>query len=69
MEADGRQCRDIMYEGDGRISQSCDGVVPVPWVLGLVRGRTPVEVEEEVRLGGNFPTRHHGGTVGGECGD
>ena len=58
-----------MYEGDSRISQGCDGVVPVPWVLGLVRGRTPGEVEEEIRLGGNFPTRYQGRTVGREGGD
>ena len=58
-----------MYEGDGRASQSCDGVVSVPWVVGLVRGKTPVEVEEEIRLGGNFPMRYQGGTVGREGGD
>jgi len=57
MEGDGWQCRDAVYEGDGRISQSCDGVVPVPRVPGLVQGRTPVEVEEEISLGGDLPTR------------
>jgi len=46
-----------VYKGDGHVSQSCDGVVSVSWVLGLVQSRTPVEVEEEVKLGGNFPTR------------
>ena len=69
VEGDGWQHSDVVYEGDSRISQSRDGVVPVPWVLGLVRGRRPVEVEEEIRLGGNFPTRHKGGTVGCEGGD
>jgi len=58
-----------VYEGDGRVSQSCDGVVSVPWVLGFVRGRTPVEVEEKIRLGGNLPTHYQSGTVGRECGD
>ena len=58
-----------MYEWDGCVSQSRDGVVPVPWVLGLVRSRTPVEVKEEIRLGGNFPTRYQGGTVGGDGGN
>jgi len=47
-----------MYEGGGRIGQSCDRVVTVPRVLGLIRSSTPVEVEEEIRLGGNLPTRH-----------
>jgi len=41
----------------------------VPRVLGLVRSRTPVEVEKEIRLGVNLPTRYQGGTVGRECGD
>ena len=58
-----------MYEGAGCVSQSRDGVVSLPRVLGLVRSRTPVEVEEEIRLGGNFPTRYQGGTVGREGGD
>jgi len=58
-----------VYEGDGRVSQGCDGVVPVPWVLGLVWGRTPVEIEEEIGLGSNFATRYQGGTVGREGGD
>jgi len=58
-----------VYEGAGCVSQSRDGVVSLPRVLGLVRSRTPVEVEEEIRLGGNFPTRYQGGTVGQECGD
>jgi len=69
VEGNGWQWLDIVYEGDGRVSQSCDGVVPVPLVLGLVRGRTPVEVEEEIRLGGNFATCYHSGTVGREGGD
>jgi len=58
-----------MYDGDGRISQSCDGVVTVSWVLCLVRSRTPVEIEEEIGLGGNFPTCQQRGTVGREGGD
>jgi len=66
VEGDGRQCREVVYEGDGCVPQSCDGIVSVSWVLGLVRGRTPVEVEEEIGLGGNLPTRQQGGTVGRE---
>ena len=52
-----------MYERDSRVSQGCDGVVSVPWVLELVRSRTPVEVEEEIRLGGNLPMRYQCGAV------
>jgi len=55
VEGDGRQRRDVMYEGGGGVSQSCDGVVSVPRSLDHVRRRTPVEVEEEIRLRGNFP--------------
>jgi len=66
VEGDGWQRRNIVYEGDGGIRESREGVVSVPRVPGLVRGRTPVEVEEEVRLGGNLPTCYRGGTVGGE---
>ena len=58
-----------MYEGDGPVGQSCDGIEPVSGVLGLVRGRTPVEVEEEIGLGGNVATRNQGGTEGREGGD
>jgi len=58
-----------VYEGDGRIRQSCDGVVPVSQVLGLVWGGTPVEVEEEIGLGGNLPMRQQGGQVGREGGN
>ena len=61
--------RDVMYEGGSRVRQSCDSVVSIPWVLGLVRSRTPVEVEEEIWLGGNLPMRHQMGTVGREGGD
>ena len=39
-----------MYEVGGRISQGGDGVVSVPRVLDFVRSRTPIDVEEEVRL-------------------
>ena len=53
-----------MHEWDGRISQSCDGVVSVSRVLGFVRGRTPFEVEEKVRLGGDLPTCYRGSAVG-----
>ena len=69
VEGDGWQRRDVVNEGDGHVSQSCDGVVSVPRVPGIVRGRMPVEVEEEMRLRGNFPTRYQGGTVGREGGD
>jgi len=58
-----------VYEGDGQVSQPCDGVVSVPWVLGLVWGRTPVKVEEEIGSGGNLPTCYQGSTVGREGGD
>jgi len=58
-----------MHEWDGHISQSRDGVEPVSRVLGLVRSRPPLEVEEKVRLGGNFPKRYRGGAVGREGGD
>jgi len=69
VEGDGRQCSDVVYERDGRISQGCDGVVSVPRVLGLVQSGTPVEVEEEIRLGGNLPIRYQGGAVGREGGN
>ena len=58
-----------MYEGDSRIRQSWHRVVSVSWVLGLVRDGVPVEVEEEVGVGGNLPTRQQGGMVGGEGGN
>jgi len=57
VEGDGWQGGHVVYEGDSRVSQGCNGVVSVPRVLELVRSRTPVEVEEEIRLGGNFPMR------------
>jgi len=69
VEGDGWQRRDVVYEGDGRVSQSCDSVVSVPQVLVLVRSRTPVEVEEEIRFGGNLPSCYQGGMVGGEGGN
>jgi len=58
-----------VYEGNGCVSQSCDGVVSVPRVPGLVRSRTPVAVEEEIRFRCYFPTRYQGGTVWREGGD
>ena len=58
-----------MYERDGCIRQSCDGVVSVSWALGLLRRGTPVEVEEALGLGGNLPTRQRGGMVGQEGGN
>jgi len=58
-----------VYEGDGCVGQGCDGVVSIPRIFQLVRGRTPVEVKEEVRLGGNFPPRQQGGAVWREGGD
>jgi len=69
VEGDGRQRSDLMYQGGGGVGQSCDGVVSVPWILGLVRSRTPVEVEEEIGLRSNFPARYQGGTVGREGGN
>ena len=53
-----------MYEGGGRICQSCDGVLTVSWVLGFVRRGTAFEVEEEIGSGGNLPTRQQRGKVG-----
>jgi len=55
-----------VYKGDSRIRQSCDDIVSVSWVLGLVWGGTLVEVEEEIGLGGNLPTRQQCDTVGRE---
>ena len=69
MERDGWLGDHIVYEGGCRVSQGCDGVVSIPGVLDLVRSRTPVEVKEEVRLGGNFPTRYQGGGVWRKGGD
>ena len=46
----------MVYKGDGRIGKGCDGVMSIPWVLGLVPSRTPVVVEEQKALGGNLPT-------------
>jgi len=66
VEGDGRQHRDVVYVGDGHFHQSHDCLVSVYRVLGLVWGGTPVEVEEEIWLGGNLPTRQQGGTVGRE---
>jgi len=57
-----------MYEGGGGVSQSCDGVVSVPWILGLVRSRTPVMVKEEIWLRGDLPARYQGRTVGRQGG-
>ena len=58
-----------MYERGSRVSQGSDGVVSVPRVLGFVRSRTPVEVEEDVGLGGDLHTRRQAGTVGREGGN
>jgi len=68
VEGDGWERRDVVYEGDGHASQSHDGVLPVPRVLSFVWGRTPIEVEEEIRLGGNFSTRYQGSTGGEKVG-
>jgi len=54
----------MVYEEDGRVSQSCDGVVSVSRVFRLVRSGTPVEVEKEIGLGGNLPARQQEGTMG-----
>jgi len=69
VEGDGWQRRGVMHKGDGRVSQSRDGVGSVPRVPCLVRGRAPVEVEEEIRLGGTFPMPYQGCAVGRECRD
>jgi len=54
VEGDGWQRREVVHTGGCRVSQSCDGIVSVPWVLGLVQSRTPVEIEEEICLGGDL---------------
>ena len=69
VEGDGRYGDHFVYEGNSRVSESCDGVVSVPRVPGRVWSRTPVEVEEEIRLRGYFRTRYQGGTVRQEAGD
>ena len=69
MEGDEWQGDHILYERGGRVSQGCDGVVLVPRVLELVRRRTPVEVNEDIGLGGNLPTRYQGGGVWREGGE
>jgi len=51
-------------ERDSRVSQGSDGVMSLPRIPGLVHSRTPVEIEEEVRLGGNLSMRYHRGVVG-----
>jgi len=66
MKGDGWQSNHVVNEGGGCVSQSCDGIVSVPWVFGLVRSGTPVEVEKEIGLGGNLPARQQEGTVGRE---
>jgi len=68
VEGDGRQGGNIVDEG-GCIGEGCDGIVPISGILQLVRGRTPVEVTEEVALGGNLPTRDQRGAVLREGGD
>jgi len=69
VEGDACQRSGVVHDGESLVSQSRDGLVSVPRALGLVRIRMPVKVEKEIRLGGNFPTRHQGGTVGRECRD
>jgi len=56
-------------ERDGHVSQSSDVLVSVPRIPDIFRSGTPVEIEEEIRLGGNLPTHYHAGMVGGERGD
>jgi len=41
-----------VYEREGHVSQSCDCVVSVSWVLGLVPSGRPVDVEEEIQVVG-----------------
>jgi len=69
VEGNGWQRSNVVYERGGRVSQGRDGVVSVPWVLGLVGCRTLVKVEEKVRLGGDLPTCCQGGAVRGEGGN
>ena len=69
VERNGWQRSDVVYKRGGRVSQGCDGVVSVPWVLGLFRCRTPVKVEEKVRLGGDLPTCCQGGAMRGDGGN
>ena len=54
----------IVDERGGCVSQSCDDIMPVPRILGLVGSGTPIEVEQEIRLAGNLPMRYQGGPVG-----
>jgi len=65
----GRQREDVVYEGGGRVCQGSDGVVSVSWVLGLVWSGPPVEVEEEVGLGGDFPMCQQSGPVARDGGN
>jgi len=51
------------------VSQSGDGIVSVPRIPGLVHSGTPIEIKDEIRLGGNLSMRYQGGTLGGEGGD
>ena len=53
-----------MDKRDSRVSQSGDGIMPVPRIPDLVHSGTPVEMEDEIRLGGNLATRYQRGTVG-----
>jgi len=63
VEGDRRQSDHIVDERDGCVGQSIAGIVPVSRIPGLVQIRTPIEVEEEIRLGGNLSTRHKRGMV------
>jgi len=64
VEGDGWQGNHVVYKGGGHVSQGRDGVVSVSLVPGFVWNGTPIEVEEEIRLGGNLSPCHQGGTVG-----
>jgi len=52
VEGDGRQSDHIVDERDSHVSQSGDGIVPVPRIPGLVRSGTPIEIEEEISVTG-----------------
>ena len=64
VEGDRRQSDHIVDERDGCVSQSGDGIVPVPKIPGLVCSGRSIEIEDEIRLGGNLSTRYQRGTIG-----
>jgi len=64
VDGEGRQSDDTVDERDGRVGQSGNGIMTVPQIPGLVRSGGPIQVEEEIGLGGNLSTCYQRGTVG-----